>query len=96
MAGGLLGVFAYVCFAFFSYFLLRRIHDCNTIHFIVIFLQEIVFSVGVILCCIATGIPCAVYSKYWAEPPPECPQNDLTVCNFVALTAISLLEAVSY
>lgn len=55
------------------------------------------FSIGAMICYLATGIACAVYSSEWVGPPDACPANDdaQVHCDSVPLTATSVLQCVS-
>ena len=59
--------------------------------------QEILFDGFVILCCLATGIACAIYAERWTYPPSPCSHNDerTSNCDSIALAAIAVMQAVS-
>ena len=63
------------------------------------------FSIGVILSYLATGIACAVYASAWGKPPKLCAaldkintelgNKDDDICDSIPLTATNALQAVS-
>ena len=64
-------------------------------------MQEIIFSVLVILSYFATGIASAAYAAAWSAPPDLCeffediPNAEDDPCNTKPLTATTALQAVS-
>ena len=65
-------------------------------------MQEIVFSVLVILSYFATGIASAAYAAAWSAPPDACeisediPDGPDDPCDRKPLTATTALQAVSW
>ena len=61
-------------------------------------MQEIIFSVLVILSYLATGIASAAYAAAWAAPPDLCELAETVLddpCDRKPLTATTALQAVS-
>ena len=40
--------------------------------FMLLIMQEILFSAGAAICYFATGIACTVYASAWGGPPDAC------------------------
>lgn len=66
--------------------------DYILVSLFLIIIQEIAFSIVLMLCYLATGVACALYAVAWREPPEGCECiEELSV----PLTATNALEAVS-